>query len=382
MALRGKKKLPEKRGFVDGPGGYRGIGEYGGGDEGPASGSNNDGGSTNNGGNNNDGGNNNVSPGQSMAMLGTTELAGLSQEQATEALGDIARAGYLGFGENNEPVLDGEGNPVTTPGALQNVMDRINNQTDITEPTGFMEGIGNALASMSPASLGLGIMGALAGIPGLGFVANIFGQEEDSPSVVGTVENTVPANTTTQIGDTFTMPSYDPSFTEKVSRLFSPDLNYGSFQVDTPVGIGQQTYGDPTGEASYNFGPQGDPQMTMQELGNMATTDFNTQMENAPQNPGFFGRIGRRLTNAGFDLGGPNDNIGMPQGPDNQGPIILPPIEPTPLPIEDNPLTGYGSINPLANYAYLYGGGFANGGLIPPESGPMSSGIGTLYKKK
>ena len=140
MALRGKKKLPEKRGFVDGPGGYRGIGGYGGGDEGPASGgNNNDGGSNNDGGgNNNDGGgNNNVSPGQSMAMLGTTELAGLSQEQANTALGDIARAGYLGFGDNDEPVLDGDGNPVTTPGALQNVMDRINNQTDITEPTGF-----------------------------------------------------------------------------------------------------------------------------------------------------------------------------------------------------------------------------------------------------
>jgi len=381
MALRGKKKLPEKRGFVDGPGGYRGIGEYGGGDEGPASGGNNNDG----GGNNNDGGNNNVSPGQSMAMLGTTALAGLSQEEADTALGDIARAGYLGFGENNEPVLDGDGNPVTTPGALQNVMDSINNQTDITEPTGFMEGIGNALASMSPASLGLGIMGALAGIPGLGLLANVFSQDEDSPSVVGTTENTVPANTTTQIGDTFTMPSYDPSFTEKVSRLFSPDLNYGSFQVDTPVGIGQQTYGDPTGEASYNFGPQGDPQMTMQELGNMATTDFNTQMENAPQNPGFLGKIGRRLTNAGFGLGEPNDNIGTAQGPDNQGPIILPPTmgtEPTPLPIEDNPFTGYGSINPLADYAYLYGGGFAKGGLIPPESGPMSSGIGNLFKMK
>tara|TARA_R110002012_G_scaffold309386_1_gene516346 strand:- start:24 stop:1124 length:1101 start_codon:yes stop_codon:yes gene_type:complete len=348
-----------------------------------SSGPSNSSSSNNNNNNNGGGGNNNVSPGQSNAMLGNTALAGLSQEAANTALGDIARAGYLGFGEDNEPVLDGDGNPVTTPGALQNVMDSINNQTDITESPGFMENMGNALSSMNPASLGLGIMGALAGIPGLGFVASMFGQDEESPNVVGTTENTVPANTTTQIGNTFTMPSYDPSFTEKVSRLFSPDLNYGSFQVDTPVGIAQQTYGDPTGEASYNFGPQGDPQMTMQELGNMATTDFNTQMENAPQNPGFFGRIGRRFTNAGFDFGEPNNNIGMGQGPDNQKPIIIDDPTITPLPIENNPLTGYGSIDPNANYQYLFGGRrLANGGLIPPESGPMSSGIGNLFKMK
>jgi len=381
MALRGKKKLPEKRGFVDGPGGYRGLGGYqdgsdGGLSEGPAQGGKNDKDKDK------EGGNNNVSPGQSMAMLGTPDLAGLSQEDADTALGDIARAGYLGFGDNDEPVLDGDGNPVTTPGALQNVMDRINNQTDITEPTGFMEGIGNALASMSPASLGLGIMGALAGIPGLGLLANVFGQDEDSPNVVGTTENTVPANTTTQIGDTFTMPSYDPSFTEKVSRLFSPDLNYGSFQVDTPVGIGQQTFSqDNFGKLpGGKYGYTGAPQNTMQELGNMATTDFNTQMENAPQNPGFFGRIGRRFTNAGFDLGESNNNT----VPDRSGPneIIIPSAI-SPVPIENNPFTGYGSIDPNANYQYLFGGRrLANGGLIPPESGPMSSGIGNLFKMK
>jgi hypothetical protein len=375
MALRGKKKLPEKRGFVDGPGGYRGLGGYqdgsdGGLSEGPAQGGKNDKDKDK------DGGNNNVSPGQSMAMLGTPDLAGLSQEDADTALGDIARAGYLGFGDNDEAVTDEEGNPITTPGALQNVMDSINNQTDITEPTGFMEGLGNALASMNPTSLGLGIMGALTGIPGLGLLAGVFGQDEDSPSVVGTTENTVPTNTTTQIGDTFTMPSYAPSFTEKISRLFSPDLNYGSFQVDTPVGIGQQTYSP---DEVSRFGITGQPQTTMQELGNMANTDFDTQMENAPQNPGFLGKMGRRLINAGFDLGESNNNT----VPDRSGPneIIIPSAI-SPVPIENNPFTGYGTINPLADYSYLYGGGFANGGLIPPESGPMSRGIGNLFKMK
>ncbi len=39
---------------------------------------------------------------------------------------------------------------------------------------------GSALANMSPQSIGLGIVGALAGIPGLGFVSGLFGDDEAS----------------------------------------------------------------------------------------------------------------------------------------------------------------------------------------------------------
>jgi len=55
------------------------------------------------------------------------------------------------------------------------------------------------------------------------------------------------------------------------------------------------------------------------------------------------------------------------------------PVDPI---ITEDPMIGYGSIDPAANYNLLYGGGFANGGRVPPMSGPMSNGIGTLYKQK
>jgi len=79
-----------------------------------------------------------------------------------------------------------------------------------------------------------------------------------------------------------------------------------------------------------------------------------------------------------------NDNINRPPGNDGGN---------TPV-FEDNPyfdpgvveaslpFTGYGTINPGANYNQLYGFTAANGGRVPPMSGPMSNGIGTLYKQK
>lgn len=44
--------------------------------------------------------------------------------------------------------------------------------------------------------------------------------------------------------------------------------------------------------------------------------------------------------------------------------------------------TGYGTINPGANYNKLYGFTAANGGRVPPMSGPMSNGLGNLFKMK
>ena len=38
---------------------------------------------------------------------------------------------------------------------------------------------GSALANMSPQSIGLGIVGALAGVPGLGFVSGLFGGDDE-----------------------------------------------------------------------------------------------------------------------------------------------------------------------------------------------------------
>jgi len=80
-----------------------------------------------------------------------------------------------------------------------------------------------------------------------------------------------------------------------------------------------------------------------------------------------------------------NDNINIPPG-NNDGsntpvfegnPYFDPGVVEASL-----PFTGYGTINPGANYNQLYGFTAANGGRVPPMSGPMSNGIGTLYKQK
>ena len=362
----------------------------------------------------NKGNKNNVSPMQSMAMTGNTSLAGLSQKNANKALTsglqnkqgtkysgdlkDFMQKRNLEIAKNTDRVEKNIVNKKNQPKTKGSFGDSVSK---------FASGImGNFTPQrMLGTALGSALLGPLGGILG-GLIGGTYGDDNpnnnffgsmgrslktDAQNIMGkqtpNIEN--PANTTTKIGDTFTMPSYDPSFTEKVSRLFSPDLNYGSFQVDTPVGVGQQTYGAPT-MMNLNFGKfGGDPQETMQELGNMATTDFNTRMENAPQDPGFFGRIGRRFTNAGFGIGEGNTMGGYDPNEGNRGGSnVLIPQTPfvtqqgTPQGISNNPIAGYGSIDPNANYGYLFGGRrLANGGLIPPATGPMSNGIGTLYKK-
>ena len=68
----------------------------------------------------------------------------------------------------------------------------------------------------------------------------------------------------------------------------------------------------------------------------------------------------------------PNINSNMPiiGGTNNYDPGVL------------EASTGYGTINPGANYNKLYGFTAANGGRVPPMSGPMSNGLGNLFKMK
>tara|TARA_A100001515_G_scaffold95104_1_gene76198 strand:+ start:101 stop:889 length:789 start_codon:yes stop_codon:yes gene_type:complete len=63
---------------------------------------------------------------------------------------------------------------------------------------------GSALANMSPQSIGLGIVGALAGIPGLGFVSGLFGDDEasDDPGNLGLPFSAAPNSVVNNLGFT------------------------------------------------------------------------------------------------------------------------------------------------------------------------------------
>jgi hypothetical protein len=63
---------------------------------------------------------------------------------------------------------------------------------------------GSSLANMSPQSIGLGIMGALAGIPGLGFVSGLFGDDEasDDPGNLGLPFSAAPNSVVNNLGFT------------------------------------------------------------------------------------------------------------------------------------------------------------------------------------
>ena len=55
---------------------------------------------------------------------------------------------------------------------------------------------GSAISNMSPSSIGLGIMGALAGIPGMGLITGLFGEEDqgEDPGNLGLQFSSAPNN--------------------------------------------------------------------------------------------------------------------------------------------------------------------------------------------
>ena len=224
--------------------------------------------------------------------------------------------------------------------ALKNIYGAYN---DEDEDTGIMSALGNTYQQSTP----FGEMSTAIGNPFSG------------------VPNASELNTTTEVGDTFSMApqSFFNGLFSNANYGLSPEAQEGS--TTTPVGVAQQTYSeDDFGKiAGGKYGYTGTPQISMEQLGSLANQDFANQ-------------------------GGYGDFTGMSQADiadrrDNRGPgEIISPLDATTLPIEENPFVGYGSINPEANYGLLYGGGFANGGQVPPMSGPMSNGIGTLYKQK
>ena len=401
MAIRGGKKLPDKRGFVDGPGGYRGS------DDRSHGNSNNNSSSSGSG---SGGGNFNTdtTPGN--------ELSAMDQMAETDNINSQMRdAGYVrrNFNLTNDPLsnfqqsmaLNAPGLDPTVPNALFGTNPNYSMQSpnpnlaaENAAPVEFQgfpalfSGIADAVGGFinSPIGNAVGMFTNPLGYIGGQALKNIYGaynDEDDDTGIMSALGNAfqqstpfgemstaignpfsgVPnageLNTTTEVGDTFSMApqSFFNGLFSNANYGLSPEAQEGS--TTTPVGIAQQTYGDPTGAASYNFGVQGDPQISMEQLGSLANQDFANQ-------------------------GGYGDFTGMSQADiadrrDNSGPgEIIPSSDSTDLPIEENPFVGYGSINPAANYGYLYGGGFNQGGRVPPMSGPMSNGIGTLYKQK
>ena len=403
MAIRGGKKLPDKRGFVDGPGGYRGSDDR---SHGNSNNNSSSSGSGSGGGNFNT--NTDTTPGN--------ELSAMDQMAETDNINSQMRdAGYVrrNFNLTNDPLsnfqqsmaLNAPGLDPTVPNALFGTNPNYSMQapnpnlaaenTAPVEFEGFPElfsGIVNAVGGFMDSPLG-NVVGMFTNPVGytLGQIGrNIYGAYSDEDEDTGImsalgnafqqstpfgemstaignpfsgVPNAGELNTTTEVGDTFSMApqSFFNGLFSNANYGLSPEAQEGS--TTTPVGIAQQTYGDPTGAASYNFGVQGDPQFSMQELGNLANQDFANQ-----------GGYGNFTGMSQADIADRRDNSGPGE--------IIPSSDSTDLPIEENPFVGYGSINPAANYGYLYGGGFNQGGRVPPMSGPMSNGIGTLYKQK
>ena len=162
----------------------------------------------------------------------------------------LGGSGYLS--SDSGPVTFGEdGQAVTTPGVSANKLGQIQRQTAMEEnmaqlaaiesnpnlsmadynpstlgglnPTagltfgqslGYSVGqLGEALGDISPQSIGLGIMGALAGFPGLGFVSDLFGGEEDDDT---SVSPTTVSSTTDDVTDD------QQSFMDRLSGFFGP----------------------------------------------------------------------------------------------------------------------------------------------------------------
>jgi hypothetical protein len=408
MAIRAGKKLPDKRGFVDGPGGYRGRDDRSHGNSNNNSSSSGSSGSG--GGNFNT--NTDTTPGNELsAMDQMAEAANIANQMAdagyveknfnltNDPLSNFQQSMALNapaldptvpnalFGTNpnysmqapnpnlaaeSQPPIEFQGFPALFSGIADAVDDFTNSPlgnligmatnpaaffggqalkniysaySDEDDDTGLTSALGNTFQQSTPFGEMLGIDNPFSGVPNAG---------SDDVAVGG-------LNTTTEVGDTFSMApqSFFSGLFSDANYGLSPEAQEGS--TTTPVGVAQQTYGDPTGAASYNFGAQGDPQISMQQLGSLANQDFANQ-------------------------GGYGDFTGMSQDDiadrrDNRGPVILPSdLDGINLPIEENPLVGYGTLNPGANYNQLYG--FNQGGRVPPMSGPMSNGLGNLFKMK
>jgi len=126
--------------------------------------------------------------------------------------------------------------------------------------------------------------------------------------------------------------------------------------------------------ANYDPMKYNNPLDSIKQLGNLANQDFFgnliSKIDIQP-NDLEAGRRANRGPGDGPRIPLPGDFVDLPQPPGGDGGP-----EATPPPI------GFGTIDPGANYNKLYGFTAANGGRVPPMSGPMSNGLGNLFKMK
>jgi len=264
--------------------------------------------------------------------------------------------------------------------ALKNIYGAYSDEDD---DTGIMNALGNTFRQSTPfGEMSIDIGNPFRGVPNAGELNNTNITDEEGNFVT----------------NTFTMPKQsfvDSLFTDQNFGL-SPEAKQGSRTA--PVGVAQQTYSqDEFGKiAGGKYGYTGTPQISMEQLGNLANQDFDNQT------PGFFDNVKTDYNNTKDFFGNlinkldiqPNDleaERRANRGP-GDGPRIPLPGDPdyvTPLPDPRYGTGGtpppnfglFGTIDPAANYNMLYGG-FNQGGLIPPMSGPMSNGLGNLFKMK
>ena len=410
MAIRAGKKLPDKRGFVDGPGGYRGR------DDRSHGNSNNN--SSSSGSSGSGGGNFNTNTDTTPG----NELSAMDQmAEAANIANQMADAGYVekNFNLTNDPLsnfqqsmaLNAPALDPTVPNALFGTNPNYSMQApnpnlaaESQPPIEFQgfpalfSGIADAVDDFTNSPLGnlIGMAtnpAAFFGGQALKNIYSAYSDEDDDTGLTSALGNTFQQSTpfgemlgidnpfsgvpnadelnNTNITDeegNFVTNTFSMAPQSFFSGLFS-DANYGlspeaqEGSTTTPVGVAQQTYGAPT-MVNQSFGEfGGDPQISMEQLGSLANQDFANQ-------------------------GGYGDFTGMSQADiadrrDNRGPgeiILSSDLDGTNLPIEENPLVGYGTLNPGANYNQLYG--FNQGGRVPPMSGPMSNGLGNLFKMK
>jgi len=411
MAIRGGKKLPDKRGFVDGPGGYRGSDDRSHGNSNNNSGSGNGPGSQGPGGMGAGGyggamSDSSGNPSHGTNVTNTNPNTGVTTNVTIgtpDSTDPVYNPNILGqyFGYYN-PDYAPVGGTITSPSAVGNVpstpfpVTAINPNLAVentTQEEGFQgfpalfSGIASTVGDFMNSPLG-NVVGMFTNPVGyaLGQIGrNIYGAYNDDDEDTGImsalgnafqqstpfgemstaignpfsgVPNAGELNTTTEVGDTFSMApqSFFNGLFSNANYGLSPEAQEG---MPSTVGVGQRLNEDGT----INTGMARD-----------ALQDYNNQVA-AQEQPGFFGNLF-----SGLDIQ-PNDLEAERRANRGSGEII-PSSNSTDLPIEENPFVGYGSINPAANYGLLYGGGFANGGQVPPMSGPMSNGIGTLYKQK
>ena len=296
--------------------------------------------------------------------------------------------------DGGDNFVTNNGQRIKTPGAFENYLDRegIVPREKPQEFQGFQKLFSGIAADAnkfmnSPLGNLIGLAVNPAGFIGGQALKNIYGaysDEDDNTGIISALGNTYRQSTPfDEVGSFFNKPEqigYNTSgydFDESTGTFRQKDIN-GNF-------VGEALTSGNTLTPDYDLNKSAFPKYEKPSFFDNVRTDYNNTKD-------FFGNLFSGLDIQPNDLEaerranrGPGDGprIPLPGDPDyviplpdaskgTGGPGISPPPN----------FELFGSIDPAPNYNLLYGGGFANGGQVPPMSGPMSNGIGNLFKMK